>query len=569
MPAAFISRDLAPTHALRAIAVLAAAGHEAWVVGGWVRDALRGCPAHDVDVCTDATWQQSEAAFAAAGVEVHETGIKHGTVTAIVCGQPVEVTTYRIDGDYSDSRHPDSVTFVRDVREDLARRDFTVNAMAWHPDRGLLDPFGGCEDLAAGLIRAVGDPARRFEEDALRILRAVRFACRLGFIIEPGTQAALEAAAPTLDRVAQERIGSELRGIVATGRASWAIREQREVMFAALPELAPMDGFDQRSPYHVYDVLEHTLRVMEGVESLTSEGASERLRWAAMLHDMGKPTCFTIDDRGQGHFFGHPAEGMRMARALLHRLAIPHELAQPIVALVRYHDRPTQPNVSSMLSLIASVDAMSGLRERSEVIWLMRELLCLRRADALAKAPECRGYAYELNEHERVLGQIEREGLCWRVRDLAVSGGDLIRECGMSPGPAVGEALSRALGAVMAVYLKLCIHSVHERYVGLYFKSVYRRGHTTPYRLQYVYLVYFVLRNFRDIISYRLALYNLRKCGSFLFGKLFAVVNAVYNIVLRHNDRRANHRTCQRSSPDFVYSRDVLAAVFKVFSFVF
>lgn len=454
MPAAFISRDLAPTHALRALAVLEAAGHEAWVVGGWVRDALRGCPAHDVDVCTDATWQQSEAAFTAAGVEVHETGIKHGTVTAIVCGQPVEVTTYRIDGDYSDSRHPDSVTFVRDVREDLARRDFTVNAMAWHPDRGLLDPFGGCEDLAAGLIRAVGDPARRFEEDALRILRAVRFACRLGFLIEPGTQAALEAAAPTLDRVAQERIGSELRGIVATGRASWAIREQREVMFAALPELAPMDGFDQRSPYHVYDVLEHTLRVMEGVESLTPGGASERLRWAAMLHDVGKPTCFTIDDRGQGHFFGHPAEGMRMARALLRRLAIPHELAQPIVALVRYHDRPTQPNVSSMLSLIASVDAMSGLRERSEAIGLMRELLCLRRADALAKAPECRGYAYELNEHERVLGQIEREGLCWRVRDLAVSGGDLIRECGMSPGPAVGEALSRALGAVMAGELR-------------------------------------------------------------------------------------------------------------------
>ena len=450
MPAAAISRDLAPAHALRALAALEDAGHEAWVVGGWVRDALRGCPAHDVDVCTDATWRQSEDAFELAGIEVHETGVKHGTVTAIVCGQPVEVTTYRIDGDYSDSRHPDSVTFVRDVREDLARRDFTVNAMAWHPDRGLLDPFGGREDLAAGLIRAVGDPARRFEEDALRILRAVRFACRLGFGIEPKTQAALEAAAPTLDRVAQERIGSELRGIVSTGRASWAIREQRQVMFAALPELAPMAGFDQRSPYHVYDVLEHTLRVMEGVESLTSGTASERLRWAALLHDVGKPACFTIDDHGQGHFFGHPAEGMRMAKALLRRLAVPHELARPIVSLVRYHDRPTRPDVSSVLSLIASVDATSGLMDRSEVLALMRELLCLRRADALAKAPECRGYAYELNEHERILDQIEREGLCWRVCDLAVGGGDLIRACGMEPGPAVGDALSRALSAVMA-----------------------------------------------------------------------------------------------------------------------
>lgn len=450
MPQASISRDLAPAHALRALDALEAAGHEAWIVGGWVRDALRGCPAHDVDICTDAMWQQSEAAFEAAGIEVHETGVKHGTVTAIVCGEPVEVTTYRVDGDYSDARHPDSVTFVRDVREDLARRDFTVNAMAWHPDRGLLDPFGGREDLAAGVIRAVGDPALRFEEDALRILRAVRFACRLGFAIEPATQTALSAAAPTLDHVAQERIGSELRGIVATGRASWAVREQRPVMFAALPELAPMEGFDQRSPYHVYDVLEHTLRVMEGVESLTSGRASERLRWAALLHDVGKPACFTVDEHGQGHFFGHPAEGMRIARGLLRRLAIPHELSQPVVALVRYHDRPTQPAEPSMLSLIASVDAMGGLHERDEIIGLMRELLCLRRADALAKAPECRGYAYELNEHERVLDHIERTRACWRVSDLAVGGRDVIEACGIAPGPTVGEALSRALSAVMA-----------------------------------------------------------------------------------------------------------------------
>ena len=444
-----IRREAAPAHALAALKALEDAGHEAWVVGGWVRDALRGHAAHDVDVCTDATWQQSERAFEAAGFEVHETGTKHGTVTAIVLGEPVEVTTYRIDGDYSDSRHPDSVTFVRDVREDLARRDFTVNAMAWHPERGLLDPFGGERDLACGLIRAVGEPTRRFEEDALRILRAVRFACRLGFSIEPATQEALRACAPSLACVAQERIGGELRGIMVSGRASWAIREQREVMFQALPELAPMEGFDQRSPYHVYDVLEHTLRVMEGVESLTSGEASERLRWAALLHDIGKPACFTVDGAGQGHFFGHPSEGAGIARALLRRLAVPHELARPIVALVRYHDRPTKATMPSMLSLTASVDAMSGLRERGEVIGLMRELLCLRRADALAKAPQCRGYAYELNEHERVLEQIEREGACWRVRDLAVSGGDVIATYGVEPGPAVGEALAGALAAVM------------------------------------------------------------------------------------------------------------------------
>ena len=445
-----IRREIAPAHALLALRALEDAGHEAWIVGGWVRDALRGHAAHDVDVCTDATWQQSEEAFRAAGIAVHETGTQHGTITAVVLGEPVEVTTYRVDGAYTDRRHPDSVTFVRDVREDLARRDFTVNAMAWHPDRGLLDPFGGREDLERGVIRAVGDPARRFGEDALRLLRAVRFACRLGFVIEPATQAALDAAAPTLVDVAQERIGAELRGIIASGRANWAVREQRPVMFAAMPELAPMDGFDQKSPYHVYDVLEHTVRVMEAVENLTGGEASERLRWAALLHDIGKPACFTVDERGQGHFFGHPAEGMRMARGMLRRFAIPHELASPIVALVRYHDRPTQPTLPSMLSLTASVDAMSRLEGRDEVIGLMRELLVLRRADALAKAPQCRGYAYELNEHERVLDEIASSNVCWRVGDLAVSGGDVMGACGIAPGPGVGDALKRALGAVMA-----------------------------------------------------------------------------------------------------------------------
>ncbi len=220
---------------------------------------------------------------------MHETGTAHGTVTAVVCGEPVEVTTYPIDGAYTDQRHPDSVTFVIDVREDLARRDFTVNAMAWHPTRGLLDPFGGAKDVAVGVIRAVGDPAVRFDEDALRILRAVRFAARLDFDIEPATQAAL-APPPTLAGVAQSTSAPSCEASSVSGRAAWALRHQREVMFAALPELAPMEGFDQRSRYHCFDVLEHTICVMEGVEQLTVGKASERLRWAAMLHDIGKPT---------------------------------------------------------------------------------------------------------------------------------------------------------------------------------------------------------------------------------------------------------------------------------------
>lgn len=438
-----------PPHALAVLRALERSGHEAWVVGGWVRDALRGAPAHDVDVCTSAPVAQSEAALAAAGIEYHETGVAHGTVTAVVDGRPVETTTYRVDGTYSDQRHPDSVTFVRDIREDLARRDFTINAMAWHPDRGLLDPFGGERDLAEGVVRAVGEPPRRFGEDALRVLRAVRFASRLGFAVEPATQAALDACAGELAHVARERVGSELRGIVASGRGGWALLHEAGAMAAALPALGRMRGFAQRSPYHCYDVLEHTARVMDGIEVFSGGVATERLRWAGLLHDIGKPACLTLDGRGQGHFFGHPREGAVMAERIGRDLALPLGLLRGVVALVRLHDRPTRPTVPSMLALVAELDRRSGSRTREDTLALAHEMLVLRRADAWAKASQCRGYATVLDAHERVLRRIEAEGLCWRTSELAVGGGEVMAALGISPGPAVGEALGRLLALVM------------------------------------------------------------------------------------------------------------------------
>ena len=444
-----IDPALAPAYGLAVLRALEAAGHEAWFVGGWVRDALRGQPAHDVDVCTSAAWEQTERALVAAGIEVHETGVQHGTVTAVVGGRPVETTTYRVDGAYSDMRHPDSVTFVSDVREDLARRDFTVNAMAWHPDRGLLDPFGGRGDLARGVIRAVGEPSVRFGEDALRVLRAVRFACRLGFEIEPATQDALEAAAPELAHVARERVGAELRGIVGSGRCAWALRRQTAVMAAAIPAIGRMRGFEQRSPYHSYDVLEHTARVVAGVECFAGGVVSERLRWAALLHDIGKPACFTVDANGQGHFYGHPHEGAVMSERILRDLAIPQELARPVVALVRLHDRPMKASATSELKLVADLDRRSGMRDREDVVALMHEMFDLRRADAVAKAPQCRDYAHELDGHERLFREIVACGACWRVADLAIDGADVMRTCGMEPGRAVGDALRSALDAVM------------------------------------------------------------------------------------------------------------------------
>lgn len=434
-----------PDYGLRVLRAIEDAGFEAWVVGGWVRDALLGAPMHDVDVTTSAPWQETERVLRAAGIEVHETGTAHGTVTAVVEGMPVEVTTYRVEGTYSDRRHPDEVRFVRDVREDLARRDFTVNAMAYHPDRGLLDLFGGREDLTRGVVRAVGDPYRRFEEDALRVLRAVRFACRLGFEVEPRTQAALMACAPELDGIARERVGQEMDGIVASGRVSWALRNEFDVLARAVPALIPMRGLDQRSPYHVYDLLEHTARVCAGVEAFAGGVPTQALRWAALLHDAGKPMCASVDENGRGHFRDHQRAGAVLCRDALLGLALPHEVASRAAALVRYHDRHLSASPAGVRRLLRRLDqARPG-----EAPALAYQLLDLQRADAIAKAWPCAQRAVELDVFERALsGELSR-GAAFRVRDLAVGGGDVMRELGIAPGPEVGNALSALLDDVI------------------------------------------------------------------------------------------------------------------------
>ena len=430
---------------MRAIDALEAAGYEAWVVGGWVRDALRGLPGHDVDVTTSAPWQETARVLRAAGIEVHETGTQHGTVTAVVEDLPVETTTYRVEGTYSDQRHPDEVRFVTDVREDLARRDFTVNAMAYHPSRGLLDPFGGREDLERGVIRAVGEPAVRFGEDALRVLRAVRFACRLGFAIEPATQAALVDCAGGLRHIAAERIGQEMDGILASGRVAWALRHEFEVLSAAIPELAPMRGFDQRSPYHAYDVLEHTARVCAGVEAATGGCASRSLRWAAILHDVAKPSTFSVDDGGRGHFFGHPEEGARVAGRVMGRLAIERQTVRETQALIRLHDLPIKATTRSTRKMLAKLEAACPGRGAA----LAFSLLDLKRADALGKATQCMGYASDLDAHaSQVRAELARGKVC-TVSDLKVNGADVMRERGIEPGPGVGMVLQSLLAAVI------------------------------------------------------------------------------------------------------------------------
>ena len=409
---------------------LTAAGYEAYAVGGCVRDALMGRTPGDYDVTTSALPQETAAVFS--GERVIETGLQHGTVTVLLEGMPLEITTFRVDGAYTDARHPDAVRFTRSLREDLARRDFTVNAMAWSPETGLADPFGGADDLQAGIIRCVGVPETRFREDALRMLRMLRFASVLGFRIDPATAAAARENRALLGRISAERVASELKKLVCGADVRRVTLEHTDVLGAVLPEILPLRGFDQRNPHHCYDILEHSAAACEAVP------AEPALRLAALLHDLGKPDCFFTDDAGVGHFYGHAERGAEIADALLRRLRFDNDSRERIGALVRYHDARIEPTERSVLRALRRFGAD-----------LFFDLTALKRADALAHAPgPDRDARVQRSADLERLGRalLEREA-CFSLRDLAVNGGDLLA-AGLSPGPAVGQALNALLDAV-------------------------------------------------------------------------------------------------------------------------
>ena len=431
---------------------LEGAGYEAWIVGGWVRDAMRGAPSHDVDICCAGGWQENERALEAAGIRVIESGTRFGGITAVCEGERIEVTTYRVDGFYTDGRHPEQITSASCVEDDLARRDFTVNAMAWHPERGLLDLYDGAGDLERGVIRAVGEPRRRFEEDALRMLRAVRFACRLDFAMDPATACALAACAPLLDAVARERVGWELDGILATGHGGDALIRYPELMCAAIPELAPCRGFDQHSRYHAFDVYDHIARVLTVAGELAaaridggdpSRPPSPSLMWAALLHDIAKPDCFTLDERGNGHFYGHPELGARKAEAIMRRLACPTELIRDACLIIRYHDLPLRAERTDLLKMLG---LLSG--EGLDTARLANELFDIKRADTLGKAPSCFYYVEEIERMREMVRELLANHEAYDLQSLALGGRDLIA-AGVKPGPRIGELLKRALSGVV------------------------------------------------------------------------------------------------------------------------
>lgn len=437
---------------LTVLSALEGAGLEAWIVGGWVRDALMGASGHDIDICCSGSWEENAAALRARDIAVIESGIKFGGITAVVGGERIEVTAYRLDGFYTDGRHPQDVQRAHCVEDDLARRDFTVNAMAWHPERGLLDCYDGLGDLRKRVIRAVGEPRRRFEEDALRMLRAVRFACRLDFTIESNTAEALAGCAHLLDQVARERVGIELNGILVTRHGGDALLRYPELMCAAVPELACMRGFDQRTPYHAFDVYDHTARVLTVAGELSrfridggdpTAPPSPSLMWAALLHDIAKPSTFTVDEAGRGHFYGHPEAGCELSRAVMRRLSCGNDLMRDVALLIKYHDKPLRPERIDILRMMQLM-AAQGV----DVPRLMGELFDLKRADTLGKAPACFYYVEEIERMRELCRELLANREAYSVKTLDIAGGDLIA-AGMAPGPAVGAALKRALEATI------------------------------------------------------------------------------------------------------------------------
>ena len=406
---------------------LEAAGYQGFAVGGCVRDSLLGFIPADYDLCTDAKPDEICEVFSAHQLLHH--GQKHGTVGVVLDEQVYEITTFRTEGDYADARHPGWVAFVPNVEEDLARRDFTVNAMAYNPRQGYIDPFGGQADLQNKILRTVGDPEARFREDALRILRGARFSARFGLTPEPATLTAMKKLAPLMENLTRERVFEELCKLICSATAE-DLGEFASLLTQVIPELAPSVGFEQRSPHHRYDVFTHTAHVVEAVPQELP------LRWAALLHDVGKPACFTTDETGRGHFKGHAKVSQEMADGILLRLKAPSALRQQVTELIGLHMTKLEPDKKLLRRRLGKLG-----QERLE------QLLLLQEADMGSKGTGKPEEMAQFSVLRDLLREILTEDACFSIKDLAIDGWDL-QQAGFAPGPDIGRCLHWLLGQV-------------------------------------------------------------------------------------------------------------------------
>ena len=435
------------------------AGYEAYYVGGCVRDLLMSevrreeaaeAVAGDIDITTSATPEEMLQVFK--GDRVIETGIQHGTITVLADDEadseeriPIEITTFRTDGTYSDNRHPDSVEFVRNLKEDLQRRDFTINAIAMDRHGNIQDPFGGLDDIRRRIIRTVGDPDQRFHEDALRIMRAMRCAAVLdsgvpdgSFSIDPATEKAMFRNRELLRNVSAERLFIELKKLITGPFAGIVIRRYVDVLGVVIPELLSMKGFDQKNPYHKYDILEHCIRAMEAVQP-----PNEYMKLTALLHDVGKPDMFYVDENGIGHMYGHAERGEILIREIMQRLKADRFMTDRVAMLVKHHDLVFQNDEKLIKRWMNRYGAE-----------LLLEILHIKRADNIASGNMSRELAEKYDQVEAAIHRILEEHACFSIRDLAVNGNDVLAAAkegaaDKQKGPWVGEVLDQVLEEVM------------------------------------------------------------------------------------------------------------------------
>lgn len=413
-------------NAIYAISLLNKAGYEAYLVGGCVRDMLMGINPHDYDITTSAAPSEMKEVFK--DFRTIETGIKHGTLTVIIGDESLEITTYRIDGEYKDNRHPESVTFSRNLKDDLLRRDFTINALAYNKNDGVVDLFDGRNDIKNKTIRAVGDAEKRFTEDALRILRAIRFSSTLGFEIEKETKRAMIKCAPLLHNIAKERINVEIEKFLLGKNVKNALLENYEVLSELISELKKMYKFDQKNKWHIYDLLEHTAVAIESAPEIP------HLRLAMLLHDTGKVHSFSIDENGVGHFYGHGEKSAEIAKEYLSKYKYDNFTKDEVYNLVKLHDLYTEEDRVLVKKRLQRIG-----KER------FLDLLKIQRADNMAQNPALVNLSH-IDELERLSLEISSEQ-CFSLASLEINGTDLI-SLGFR-GRKIGSALNILLNEVI------------------------------------------------------------------------------------------------------------------------
>ncbi|MGL4571570.1 MAG: CCA tRNA nucleotidyltransferase [Clostridium sp.] len=404
--------------------------YEAFMVGGCIRDALLNKLPKDYDIATSAKPEITESLFN----KTIPTGIKHGTITVLIDNEPFEVTTYRTEGEYKDNRHPLAVNFVSDIKEDLSRRDFTINAFAYNSKEGLKDYFGGLDDLNNKIIRSVGNANKRFNEDALRMLRAIRFSAQLDFTIEEKTLDAIKDNKDLIKNISAERIRDELCKILISNNARKGLNLLKEcgLIQIIIPEIVPSIGFNQRNMHHYEDVFNHTLSVVEKCPN------DLNVRLAALLHDIGKPKAFFIDDNGSGRFFGHNNISDKMARVILNRLRFDNKSIKIVCTLVKEH-----MNVLDNASNIALKRLVNRVSKEN-----IYSLLSLQESDVLSLS-DPNVAIHKIHDMKNKIDIILNSNTPLSVKDLAVDGGTLIRELQLKPGKIVGDILSHLLEIVL------------------------------------------------------------------------------------------------------------------------